>query len=86
MASAAASAYYGKINHPTLDDVARMMHDFWVEAKRKNPGLRQQQLRFWKMDLKGAFVLMSLRPGDVGLFAMLQTDDIFLFERAEISG
>jgi hypothetical protein len=35
--AAAASEYYGKILHPTTDDIAVMIHDFWREAVKKDP-------------------------------------------------
>jgi hypothetical protein len=35
--SDAASGYYGKIIHPTIDGIVRMIHDFRTEAKRVNP-------------------------------------------------
>jgi hypothetical protein len=30
----------------------------------------------WKMDLRGAYTLLSFRPEDVGLFAMFLSDDL----------
>jgi hypothetical protein len=33
-------------------------------------------MRIWKMDLRGAYALLSFRPEDVGLFAMLFSDDL----------
>lgn len=82
----AATEYYGEIRHPTIEDIARMVHEFWIEAKEKNPQVQQQDLRLWKMDLKGAYTLLSFRPGDAGLFAMLLTDDIVYFQLAGIFG
>jgi hypothetical protein len=71
-----ASRYYGKIIHPTIDETVRMIHDFWTEAKRSNPHRRWSDLRLWKMDLKGAYTLLSFRPGDVGLYGLLLTGDL----------
>jgi hypothetical protein len=82
----AASDYYGTIRHPTIEDIAKMIHDFWMEACRRDPQLRQQDLRLWKMDLKGAYTLLSFRPSDAGLFAMLLTDDLVYFQLAGIFG
>jgi hypothetical protein len=82
----AASDYYGAIRHPTIEDIAKMIHDFWMEARKRNPRLRQQDLRLWKMDLKGAYTLLSFRPSDAGLFAMLLTDDLVYFQLAGIFG
>ena len=82
----AANLYYGQIRHPTIEDIAVMVQEFWVEAKKHNPSLRYADLRMWKMDLKGAYTLLSFRPEDVGLFAMLLTGDIVYFQLAGIFG
>ena len=82
----AASGYYGKIVHPTIEDIAVMIHDFWMAARVDNPGLRLSDLRIWKMDLKGAYTLLSFRPEDVGSFAMLLTGDMVYFQIAGIFG
>jgi hypothetical protein len=82
----AASDYYGAIRHPTIEDIARIVHEFWIEAKRNNPSLRQHDLCLWKMDLRGAYTLLSFRPGDAGLFATLLTDDLVYFQLVGIFG
>jgi hypothetical protein len=84
--AAAAIEYYGKIRHPTIEDIAVMIYEFWVEARAKNPELRWEDMRIWKMDLKGAYTLLSFRPEDVGLFAMLLTGDMVYFQIAGIFG
>ena len=84
--AAAAVAYYGQIRHPTIDDIATTVHDFWTEAVRKDPSVRWEDLRIWKMDLKGAYTLLSFRPEDVGLFAMLLTGDRVYLQMAGIFG
>jgi hypothetical protein len=38
--AAAAMRHYGQILHPTIDDIAVMIHAFWTEAKKKDPRLR----------------------------------------------
>ena len=81
-----ATAYYGQICHPTIEDIAKMVHDFWSEAKERNPLLRWEDLRIWKMDLKGAYTLLSFRPKDVGLFSMLLTGDIVYLQIVGIFG
>jgi hypothetical protein len=84
--SDAASDYYGKIVHPTIDDIVRMIHAYWTEAKRANPQRRWVDLRLWKMDLKGAYTLLSFRPEDVGLFGLLLTWDLVYLQLAGIFG
>ena len=82
----AAVLYYGEIRHPTIEDIAVMVYDFWAAAKLRDPSLRWEDVRIWKMDLKGAYTLLSFRPEDVGLFAMLLTEDIVYFQLAGIFG
>jgi hypothetical protein len=84
--AAAAVEYYGKIRHPTISDIAVMIYEFWIEAKRMDPSLRWEDMRIWKMDLKGAYTLLSFRPEDVGLFAMLLTGDMVYLQLAGIFG
>jgi hypothetical protein len=82
--SDAASGYYGKILHPTIDEIARMIHDHWIEAKRADTRRVWGELRLWKMDMKGAYTLLSFRPEEVGLFGLLLTDDLVYFQLAGI--
>ena len=82
----AAVVYYGEIHHPTIENIAVMVYDFWAAAKLRDPSLRWEDVRIWKMDLKGAYTLLSFRPEDVGLFAMLLTEDVVYFQLAGIFG
>jgi hypothetical protein len=84
--SDAASDYYGKIVHPTIDDIVKMIHAYRTEAKGANPQRRWANLRLWEMDLKGAYTLLLFRPEDVGLFALLQTGDLVCLQLAGIFG
>jgi hypothetical protein len=84
--AAAAAAYYGEIKHPTIDDIAVMVYDFWRAAKERNPLVRWEDMRIWKMDLRGAYTLLSFRPEDVGLFAMLLSDDLVYLQMVGIFG
>jgi hypothetical protein len=45
--AAAAIRYYGQIRHPTIDDIAVMIYDFWTAAKARDPILRWEDLRIW---------------------------------------
>ena len=82
----AATAYYGQIQHPTIDGIAAMIQEFWTEAKTADPFRQWSDLRLWKMDLKGAFTLLSFRPSDVGLFGMLLTNELVYLQLAGIFG
>lgn len=74
--AAAATDYYGQIFHPTIEDISIMIHDFWIKSKKANTHHQRGDMRLWKMDLKGAFTLLSFRPKDVGLFGMLLNNNI----------
>jgi hypothetical protein len=84
--AAAAAAYYGEIKHPTIDDIAVIVHDFWRAVKEQNLLVRWEDMRIWKMDLRGAYTLHSFRPEDVGLFAMLLSDDLVYLQMVGIFG
>ena len=63
-----------------------MVHQYWKEASARDLSLRYEDLRLWKMDLKGAYTLLSFRADYVGLFGMLLTDDLVYFQLAGIFG
>ena len=44
----AASSYYGKIMHPTIEDIAMMVNTFWLKAQQVNPNVQWADLRLWK--------------------------------------
>jgi hypothetical protein len=41
----AAAAYYGKIKHPTIEDIEVMIYDFWIAAKERDPNCRWEDMR-----------------------------------------
>jgi hypothetical protein len=84
--AAEATKYYGQIRHPTIDDIAVMVYDLWIAAKKLDPSLRWEDMRIWKLDLKGAYTLLSFRPEDVGMFTMLLSNDKVYFQLAGIFG
>ena len=84
--SDAAAAHYGAILHPTIEDIAVMICEFWTRTLAKDPTAKWTLLRIWKMNLKGAYTLLSFRPEDVGLFAMMLTDSTVYFQIAGIFG
>ena len=84
--SEAAAHHYGAILHPTIEDIAAMACEFWRKTLELDPTADWTLLRLWKMDLKGAYTLLSFRPEDVGLFAMLLTGNLVYFQIAGIFG
>ena len=63
--SDAAAAHCGAILHPTIEDISTMIWHFWVRVLAADPTADWTRLRIWKMDLKGAYTLLSFRPEDV---------------------
>ena len=82
----AASDFYGKIQHPTIEDIAAMVGKFWTHAVSQDPLVAWSEVRLWKMDLRGAYTLLSYRPESAGVFGMLLTDNIVYFQIAGIFG
>jgi hypothetical protein len=62
--AAAAAARYGEIPHPTIDDIAAMVWQFWLKVLETNPNAKWTDLRLWKMDLRGAYTLICFGPDD----------------------
>ena len=74
-----AKNFYGKINHPQIKELVQMILRFYKEAKLKYPKVTWSDIRLWKMDLKGAYTLLSFRPENVGLFGVEVTGEyVFL--------
>jgi hypothetical protein len=84
--SDAAALHYGAIMHPTIENISQMVSTFWKKVKAADPHADWRNLRLWKMDLRGAYTLLSFRPEDIGLFAMLLTDDLVYLQLAGIFG
>ena len=82
----AAAERYGVIKHPTIAEIVRMMMSFWEKAVESNAAVQWSHLRLWKMDLKGAYTLLSFRPEDAGLFGMEVTGGLVYLQIAGIFG
>jgi hypothetical protein len=55
----------GRIVLPTIDEIAGMPLVYFERRKRRDPDFTWEQVVLYKMDLKGAFTLLSLSPPDV---------------------
>ena len=75
-ATSAAEAHYGKIEHPTITDIIRMINEYWEGVLSRESEARWQDVRVWKMDLRGAYTLLSFALEDVPLFAMELSDNL----------
>ena len=47
-----------------------MIMTFWQRALDRDPNSKWEDINLKKMDLKGAYTLLSFHPEDVGLFGM----------------
>ena len=63
-----AESWWGRIELPTIDDMVRMILEFYHEAVRIDPSVRWEDLRIWKTDLRGVYQLMSLHPKSAKYF------------------
>ena len=61
---------WDKIDNPTLDRIGKMIWRFFEEARERDPAVKWEDLRLWKMDLKGAFTLLDFNPDDVRLLGV----------------
>ena len=84
--TASAAELYGAIRHPTIAEIVRMVMTFWRKAIEANPALKWSDLRLWKVDLRGAYTLISFRPEDAGLFGMEVTGDLVYLQIVGIFG
>ena len=84
--TAAAEAHYGRIEHPTIEDIVRMVNEFHSDRLKLHPDARWTDLRLWKMDLRGAYTLLSFAPEDTALFAMELANDLVYFQFVGIFG
>ena len=77
---------WGQIKHPTISQIATMVDHFLTDhpvALNCDPG---DEVVIWKMDLKGAYTLLSFNSTDVPLLGMELTDDLVMFFLCGIFG
>ena len=84
--TAASELYYGAIIHPTIEVIIRMILRFWEQSHEPKTNGNWKRLRLWKLELRGAYTLLSFRPEDAGLFGMELTDDIIYLQICGIFG
>jgi hypothetical protein len=74
------------MEHPTKDNIAVMILDFWDKVLKDDPVARWSDLVMWKMDLKGAYTLMDVRSEEAGMFAQELMDDNIFFHLCGVLG
>jgi hypothetical protein len=72
---------WGTIKVPTIGDHARLILTFFAET-----ACAWEDLRLWKMDLAGAFTLLSWDPTAVRRMAVELNDDVVIFFLCGIFG
>jgi hypothetical protein len=70
-----ANDLWGIIQHPTMADIINMILEFWDEVQVQYPEATWDDLVLWKMDLKGAYTLLSFRPEMAKLFGIELVND-----------
>ena len=70
----AARERWGQVYHVTIQEIARM-----VERAVEDNGGTTEGLILWKMDLQGAFQLLSFKAQDIQRTAMRLTEDLMVY-------
>jgi hypothetical protein len=66
---------WGIIKHPSIDDAAKMILNYYQKAKEEDPTTDWGDIVIMKKDLKGAFTLMFYEASGVSKLAMEMTGD-----------
>jgi hypothetical protein len=78
-AKLACDARWGVIHHPSLSDLVVQVVECLREEQAQDASVTWADLVLFKVDLSGAFTLLSFRPEDVPLMAFELTDDRVIF-------
>jgi hypothetical protein len=70
---------WGRIQHCTIIDYVRLILRFYDEQRALDPNFTWAQVRLWKLDLKGAYTLISFSPEDVKWMAAELDEDRLIF-------
>jgi hypothetical protein len=65
---------WGSIHHPSIETFVRMILDFIVDK-----GFTLDKIVLWKVDLKGAYTLLSFKDSDVPLVGALTSEKSVIF-------
>ena len=84
--TASSELYYGAIVHPTIEVIIKMILRFWERCDVPKTIHNWKRLRIWKMDLRGAYTLLSFRPEDAGLFGKELTGNLIYLQICGIFG
>jgi hypothetical protein len=74
----AADALWGKVHHPSITTIVRMILAYMVKARAR--GVSREQLCLWKIDIQGAYTLLDYYFRDCRLFCSeLSSDKVFVY-------
>jgi hypothetical protein len=65
--------------HPTLESIVRMVLEFYDKARAEDPSVTWDNIVLWKMDLNGAFTLLSFVLEAVPKMCLELTGDLVMF-------
>jgi hypothetical protein len=85
-AKLASDKLYGRIEHPTLQDLVSQIIEHYDEARVLDPTVHWSELVMFKMDLAGAYTLISFDPDDVPLMGFELTEERVIFFLCGIFG
>ena len=77
---------WGVIKHPTISEIASMVDRFVSNHPSTLEGDAGDEVVIWKMDLKGAYTLLSFKSADVPLLGMEMSDGLVMFFLCGIFG
>jgi hypothetical protein len=71
---AACDVMWGSISHPRIGDLVRMILSYWRES-----GAEWEELTLWKVDLRGAYTLLSFEDAAVRYVGAEMTGGLIIF-------
>lgn len=72
----AAEDIWGAIKHPTINEIVELVWTFWDKCQKGVKEVVWEDLVIWKMDLRGAYTLLSIHPDCAALFALELRDGL----------
>jgi hypothetical protein len=69
---------WGPIRHPSIDDVANMINDYYEKVVIDDPTLKWSDLEIFQKDLKGAFTLLFFDADGIQHLAMEMTNGLVI--------
>lgn len=77
---------WGVIQHPTISSLVLMILDFWCDMTNSHTDIVWADLVLWKIDLKGAYTLISFEDAAVPFMAAEMSNDTIVFFTCGVFG